>query len=569
MKKLLLFLGLMVFVLGLASFGFAEVKCLPLTEVIKVSVGNVKDSGEIMLPLITWGGDIATILANGNSNATAKGSIFDQAGLKFKLARMDDFKSQVESFMRGDTPYLRGTMGMINSAVEALEKDTRTRPIVIYQMTWSDGGDCLTVKEGVTINNAKGMALQAYGPHIDYMAKILSDTKRPVNDVRIVWTKDLTGDGDTPMKVFCENKDVDAAFMIIPDGLKLTSNGKVGTGGEGSFKGAKIAMSTKTANMVIADVYAVRADYYESHKKEVQAFVHSLMVAEEQLKELFEKRETRKAEFKTMITASAKILLDSPQAVADVEDLYNGCKFAGFTGNVKFFCDKNWPRNFYTVADEIQTVFIGLGLLSKKVPLEHAKWDYNQLKAGLTGTESVSIPKFNTGEVAKVVEKKRVTGTLAEGELFSFKIFFTQNQSNFSPDMYEKDFEKVVNLASAYGGAIITVEGHSDPLGYLHRKKAGETQVVLTKTRQAAKNLSLSRALKVMESVIAYAKNKGITMDPTQFTVLGHGIEQSKTGMCGDDPCAPKTEEEWKSNMRVVFRIIQIEAEKSTFVPLD
>jgi hypothetical protein len=39
--------------------------------------------------------------------------------------------------------------------------------------------------------------------------------------------------------------------------------------------------------------------------------------------------------------------------------------------------------------------------------------------------------------------------------------------------------------------------------------------------------------------------------------------------MCGALPCAPKTKEDWLSNMRVVFRIIQIEAEESAFRTLN
>ena len=50
-------------------------------------------------------------------------------------------------------------------------------------------------------------------------------------------------------------------MAISPDALKLTSNGTVGTGSEGSVKGARMLLSTKTASRIIADVYAVRKDY--------------------------------------------------------------------------------------------------------------------------------------------------------------------------------------------------------------------------------------------------------------------------------------------------------------------
>jgi hypothetical protein len=91
---------------------------------------------------------------------------------------------------------------------------------------------------------------------------------------------------------------------------------------------------------------------------------------------------------------------------------------------------------------------------------------------------------------------------------------------------------------------------------------------VLGRTQQSAKNLSVSRALGVRDSVIAHAKSQGVALDASQFAVVGHGIGQPKTGVCGGDPCAPKSEQEWLSNMRVEFRVIQIEAEASAFKPL-
>jgi outer membrane protein OmpA-like peptidoglycan-associated protein len=349
----------------------------------------------------------------------------------------------------------------------------------------------------------------------------------------------------------------------------LTSGGLVGTGAEGSVKGARILMSTKTASRIIADVYAVRADYFEAHRDEIQAFVHGLLLAEQELKELFRNKQKRMDEFKKMITAAADILLDSPQATGDAEALYGDCQYVGFKGNVKFFGDENWPRHFNRLTEEIQSAFVTIGLLSKKLPLDHAKWDYNQLRAGLTGIDDVEAPRFKADEVAKVVAKKQVMGTLEEGELFSFEIFFEPNQKTFPTDSYAGEFERVVEMASTYGGAVIIVEGHSDPMGYLRKKKKGSAEFVLKRTKQAAKNLSLARAVMVRDSVMAYAKDKALSFDPSQFSVVGHGIMQPETGMCGGDPCPPKTEEAWRSNMRVAFRIIQVEAEASVFTPLD
>ena len=167
-----------------------------------------------------------------------------------------------------------------------------------------------------------------------------------------------------------------------------------------------------------------------------------------------------------------------------------------------------------------------------------------------------------------MVSKKQRQGTLDDSGLFNFEVYFKPNQSEFSAHLYEEAFTRAIDLATTYGGAIITVEGHSDPLGYLKKRKGGESAVVLQRIRQAAKNLSLTRANAVRDSVISYAKKKGITLDSSQFAIVGHGIEKPANGTCGKLPCAPSTEKEWLNNMRVEFRIVQVEAETSVFKPL-
>jgi outer membrane protein OmpA-like peptidoglycan-associated protein len=164
--------------------------------------------------------------------------------------------------------------------------------------------------------------------------------------------------------------------------------------------------------------------------------------------------------------------------------------------------------------------------------------------------------------VAKVIEKKAALGTLEEGELFNFEINFKPNQKVFSTDMYSDEFGKVVEMSATYGGAVISVEGHSDPHKINKLKKKGSADFVIKRTKQAAKNLSVSRALSVRDTVIKFADANGVPLDKSQFTVIGHGVSLPLYPN-------PKTKEQWLRNMRVVFRIIQIEAEEEAFEPLD
>jgi ABC-type nitrate/sulfonate/bicarbonate transport system substrate-binding protein/outer membrane protein OmpA-like peptidoglycan-associated protein len=559
--------------LGLAAFSLQAapgyVQSPPLTEVIKEQVREVQP-GPVQVPLITWGGDIATLHANGDRLRTGKGSLFARQGLDLKLVREDKFPRQVADYLAGKTPYLRGTMGMLNMAAEVLSRDPRTKPVVIAQLTWSAGGDALVVKPGIhSAADLKGktIALQAYGPHVGYLTKILSDAGLSTADVKLRWLPDLTGSDEAPPAALHE-KDVDAALAIIPDALALTSNGAVGTGAEDSVRGARILLSTKTANRIIADVYAVRSDYLAAHRKEVESLVRGLLQGQERLQALVANRQADQAGYRRTFTAAAEILLDSPQALSDTEGLYADAELVGYQGNRDFFANPNYPRNLARLSGEIQKAFVGIGLMQSESALAQAGWDYATLGQGLAKTASGRSERFDSARVASVVSRRQRQGTLAEGELFAFEIFFKPNQNSFSADLYRDAFARVIDLASTYGGAIITVEGHSDPMGYLRKKKAGESEVVLGRIKQSAKNLSLSRAVAVRDNLLQHAGRQGINMDASQFAVVGHGIAKPGSGICGSDPCVPKNEREWRDNMRVEFRIIQVEAEESVFKPL-
>ena len=547
-----------------ASAAPKQVQLKALGEIVKSPVRDCENRASVNVPIITWGGDIATIYANGDQVDTKAGSIFAEKGLTLKIFREDVFPRQVEKYLSCETPYLRGTLGMINMASAVADRDPRTKLVVIYQHTYSAGGDNLVVKSNIRKPEqlrGKTITMQAYGPHLEYLDRILAGAGLTFRDVKIRWTKDLTGTEETPLAAFHEN-DVDAAFVITPDALSLTSGGKTGTGAENSVKGARILLSTKTADHVIADVYAVRADYLAGHKEEVANFVHGLMLGEEAVAKLFK---TKGQGYTETLKSSARILLDSAEAAADTEGLYYDCRYAGWKGNVKFFGDKSNPRNFEKTTAEIQKGLIALGVMSSRGSLDQAKWDYNRFKPGLANTGDVEAPRFDTGKVAKAVTKRQQS---EEGVLFSFEIYFKPNQNTFPIEEYKDEFQKVIEYATTYGGAIITVEGHSDPLEYLKKKKAATPELVLRQIKQSAKNLSLSRANQVRQNIINYSKSKGILLDESQFAVLGHGIMNPRGGMCGEDPCAPKNEKEWLSNMRVVFKILQVEGEAVQFEAL-
>ena len=561
MKRLFTILTTLFFLIVI-TLSISTQQLTPFSRKVTGSAQNYKRTTWIKVPMITWGADLVTVHANGDTKRTASGSTFAGQKLKIELFREDDFVNQVSRFLKGDIVYLRGTMGMMNMAADVTEKDQRTRLVIVYQHSWSTGGDAFVVKRGIkSVKDLKGktIAIQAYGPHVDYMTKLLSDAGLTIKDVNLVWTKDLVGpEGDTPMAKLYD-KNVDAAFVIIPDALALTNQGTVGTGAEDSARGAVIMLSTKTASRIINDVYAVRKDYFDQNRDEVRRFVQAMMIAEEEVRDLYKAKNSR---YNKMLSAAAGLILDSTGATVDMEGMaFLDAEMARYDGNVKFFTDQNYPRNFSKLNNEIQTAYIGLGLIARKAALLQGNWDYSAF-TGLRYANRVEASRFDADKVATVVAKKSQQATLDDSLLFSLEIFFQPNQNVFTVDMYKDDFDKVVELASTYGGAIITVEGHSDPMGFLRKEKEGASQLVLRQIKQAAKNLSFSRANEVRKQIINYAANRGITLDHNQFASHGYGITMPKYPV-------PKTKQQWLDNMRVEFKIIQVEAEEDVFIPLE
>ena len=555
-------------------------KTEPLVEKLKDSVKPWDNSKTVVkVPLIAWGADMQTILANGNGRTTQQGSIFQTKGLNLELYREDVFEDQVRAYLKGETPFLRGTLGMINMAAEVANRSPLTKLNVIYQLSWSAGGDALVVKDNIrkpTDLKGKTVAVQAYGPHVDYLTTVLSSVGLKPSDITIKWVPDLfdVGEGSySPAMALQSDNAVDAAMVIIPDALALTSGGNVGTGAEQSVSGAKILLSTKTADRIISDVYAVRQDFVDNNPGYIETFVAGLLEGEQDLRKLSQEKNDS---WKSLVKASAGILLDDDNAVEDMGAMLSDAYLSGLQGNIKFFQDGKYLRRFEVLNQEIQSAFTNLSLIKTESPISGPHFEFDTIAdVGSDFEETIEETGFDPNLVAAIISKKNQEDSLEDGELYSFEIHFSPNQNSFSSDQYENEFKRVMQLVATYGGALLTIEGHSDPLGYLKFKKEGKDRDTLNKIKQTAKNLSYKRATSVKKSLMTFAGELGVELDENQFGIIGHGIMKPNTsGVAYDNTgdlalsAAPKTKEEWELSRRVVFRLIQVEAETKTFEPI-
>lgn len=541
-------------------------KAQPLSQAPGIKGADLKpvQSGSLKIPTITWGGDVPTVLAD-------EEGLFKAEGLSATLFHEDDFAKQVRGVLAGETPFLRGTFDMINAAAEVFKKNG-TELVVLDQLTWSRGGDALVVRPGAdgkeikSLSDLKGkkIALQLYGPHMYLLAHVLEQAGLKLSDVNIVWLKQLTLPTDATngkivdaRSAFANDSSIDAAFVISPDAGFLT-------GKESPVPDAKVLFSTKTADHVIADVYAVRKDWYDKHKSDAFKFVHALMVAQEHFDVLVNDKVAQKKAYGQLLTDAATLLVGSPQGTGDVEGMIGDADFVGFGGNVAFFTGEGTTRNFNVMKDEIQEAFVGLKLLSGPVSLQNAGWDYAQLAKGLKNADLNVMPRvtFDAQKAQVQIEKEVAAETTSwdqEGSLFKFEVYFEPKASKFNPSQYVDAFRKVLKLSQTFGGAIITIEGNTDPTALNQAKASGQKPLVMA-VEQSTKNLSMERAQAVRDAYVKFANDKGLKIDSSQLIAVGMGATHPNFAY-------PHDEGEWRKNMRVVFRVKQVEAEMDHFQP--
>ncbi len=530
----------------------------PLSASVTAPVRDCGQGWQADMPLIAWGADGVVAYANGASLAP-KGGLLGEAGLSLDLAVEDDFKAQLEAYLACDTPYLRGTLGMLMAAAPVTEYDPRTEQIIIFKHSFS-AGDGIAAAAGINkIGDLGGkrIAIQAYGPHVDFVGRILADAGLSFEDISIVWTADLTGDGDTPAAALAEGR-ADAAAVILTDARALTSGGNVGTGAEGSVKGAKILISTQEAASVIGDYIAVRADYFDSHEDDIARLVNLLFRAEEEMRRFMaEEGDPRRS-------AMAALMADAFLGGLPEEEgvfLWQDAITDGWAGNARHFADAGEPRRYEILQNEVNLALRGAGQIDAPVTLATAGWDYAGLTDGLSDLDDRQIAAFDPEAAAAAVRTLRRTGQIEDATKLDFTIYFEPDSTAFPEELYAKDFEEVLRLASTYSGAIITVEGHSDPLHYLRSERDGAPNKQLRAIRASTNNLSMARAIAAIDSLEAYAGELDMRINRDQFTPDGVGISAPKHN-------PPATEAEWRENMRVVFRVLTAQAEATTFSPL-
>jgi len=555
---------------------------------------------------------MATFYANGGLTTQA-GSLYQKQGLNLRLVPGDDFLQQVRDYRAGKTPFLRGTFHMIGLASEVIGADPRTKGVAILQLTWS-AGDHLVAREQIKrLDDLKGktVVLQQAGPHVGMLDDVLKSAQLTWDDIKIVWAKDLTASADSPAELFRKRADLDACFAITPDMVGLCGGlTSVGSGAEGTVKGAKVLVSTAQLSRSIADVYVCRKDFYDANKELVTKFVAGYLKACEEVIELKKQYEARGSEpYQALLQLTQDIYgKQTIPVLDDAHGLLSDCTFAGYPGNVAFFTEEGNLTGFEAFQKSALEVAVNRGYAKERMGLFPSGLDYQSplFLSYLTRTQVQRQERFRAEAVQSEIEMLSAGGALDDRTIVSFTINFEPNQTEFSAIQYGAEFQRVVETAARFGNAVIAIRGHADPTKtLLDLVRAGMAKGVLKRvgasgnysyslngrpldlsatvelvklietgafdgapesnpreTLQAALNLSRSRAEMVLDSIVAYAKTKGTSMDKSQIQPVGVGIREPFVAK-------PTNLDEAKKNMRVEFRVVRVAAEAAKPADFD
>ncbi|GAB1352911.1 hypothetical protein MASR1M12_16440 [Erysipelotrichia bacterium] len=297
---------------------------------------------------------------------------------------------------------------------------------------------------------------------------------------------------------FVSDPSIDACVSWAPDIYTIPEK----------VAGTRILTTTAEANKLIADVWAVRADFARDKPEIVKGLVAGIFEGMDMLNNATIKAQA----FQWMADGYG-------MKVEDVKAMEADAHSTNFAENREFFLNANNPTNFERTWKSIAYVYNQAGLVKEAVPFNQIM-DFSVIqdleKAGtFKHHQDNYISKFVPTTYNKVnAEAPIITQTV--------RINFYPNSSNiyepahdltgnaiqntlYDPNV-EATLDKVARLVGAYDRAVVAIVGHTDSS---MKGKIPE---------QIVKDLSMNRAEAVKKALVDKYK-----FDPKKFVVEGEG----------------------------------------------
>ncbi|HEX3043934.1 MAG TPA: phosphate ABC transporter substrate-binding/OmpA family protein [Bacillota bacterium] len=449
----------------------------------------------VEFPINVWIGWLPIVAANHGFAPNDESIFYKKYGFKVNLKLIDDPVVARDTYATGESPILWGTLDMMALFAPELMKDSRTAPRIYQQIDWSNGGDGIVVRSYIAnVRDLKGKTIvyAQNSPSQYFINNLLLNAGIQPNEVKHKYTATAF----EAAAAFVADPKIDACVSWAPDIYNIPEK----------VKNTRILTTTSEANKLIADVWAVRADFAKDHPDIVEGLVAGIFEGMRLLKE-----EKYQSESFQWMAEGYGMTFD------DVKAMQYDAHTTNFAENKEFFLNANSPSNFERTWKNINFVYRELGLVDTPVRFDEVM-DFSLLnkldeKGLFKDMKNEYITQFTPQSYSKVsAEKPILTQTI--------RINFFPNSANlYEPQHDDQDrpiadtlydpnvsatLEKIARLVGQYDRAIIAVVGHTD--------SSMKGQI----PRSEVEKLSLDRAKAVKNALI-----KKYQFDPNKFAVEG------------------------------------------------
>lgn len=482
----------------------------------------------VQFPINVWPGWAPIIVANAGLEPSDQSVFFKKYGFYVKLDIVDDPVRARDLFASGRSHILWGTLDMIALFAPELVKDPRTVPVVCQQIDFSAGGDGMVARGAIrsindlrmTSGKRKKVVLAQNSPSHYFIMSLLIDAGIDPGDIDFKWA----ADAPAAAKIFVSDPTFDAFVGWSPDIYNITDRDK----------NTRLVVTTGTANHLVADVWAVRNDFFRDNPRIVSGLVQGIFEGMDMV------RKDPKMAARALAQAFKLKEEDCVSMVGKDGGIAEGdAHLTNYRENAKFFLDPFNPANFEVVWNSASTIYKSLGTISTTVPASKVKAHavLAALSESYKDVRDLSQPTFRPDALSKMSPEASVGQVLTKAVMVAFEPNSFVLNTNYDATI-PATLEEIGKLAGKFGNAYIIIEGNTD---------ASKKGIVPS---DAVRTLSYDRADAVRRAIMDKYK-----FDPNKFKVVGNGWDNPLPA-CTD----PSNAEHNRKNRRVEVKVFPLEA---------
>lgn len=446
-------------------------------------------------PINMWIGWLPIVAANHGFAPNEESVFYKEYGFKVDLTLIDDPVVARDTFAAGRSHALWGTMDMMVLFAPELMRDSRTAPRIVQQIDWSAGGDGIVARgaiDDVSDLRGKTIVYAQNSPSQYYVNALLINAGIQPGEVTHVYTASAF----EAAAAFVANPNIDACASWAPDIYNIPEK----------VPGTHVLSTTADANKLIADVWAVRADFAKDHPEIVQGLVAGIFKGMDLVAQ-------------NPAQAAAWMSEGFGMPVDEITAMTGDAHITNFGENKSFFLNANNPTNFEHTWEAITFVYRELGLIDSPVRWDQvADFSYVQTLAAqgafdtqVDASRSTFVPQSYTkvtAEAPLLTQELRINFFPNSYDLHEpgRDEFGNALEGTLYDPLVDTTVERAARLAGQFDSAVIAITGHTDA------SMRGKVPF------EAVRELSELRAGAVRDELV-----RRYEFDPNKFVVRGEG----------------------------------------------